>query len=161
MWINSLKLTHVNIHIDSLYLYHLYLHILLLLLIILPVFYEGFPSGASSKEPACQGRRHKRRGFNPWAEGMTTCYGVQACSAHCKISQWTWDEVLELGRDYIQELADWEDGRLASQNNQFLRTWMLDLLWIRDGGRWGNKVKRPFNSCKFLIEWQASGRGMC
>ena len=78
---------------------------------------------------------------------MATCYGVQVCSAHCKISQWIWDEVLELGRDYIQELADWEDSRLASQNNQFLGTWMLDLLWIRDGGRWGN-----------LLEWQSSGR---
>ena len=26
----------------------------------------GFPGGASGKEPACQCRRHKRRGFNPW-----------------------------------------------------------------------------------------------
>ena len=26
----------------------------------------GFPSGASGKEPACQCRRCKRRGFNPW-----------------------------------------------------------------------------------------------
>ena len=27
---------------------------------------EGFPSGASGKEPACQFRRHKRYRFNPW-----------------------------------------------------------------------------------------------
>ena len=26
----------------------------------------GIPGGASSKEPACQYRRHKRHGFNPW-----------------------------------------------------------------------------------------------
>ena len=26
----------------------------------------GFPGGASGKEPACQSRRHKRHGFNPW-----------------------------------------------------------------------------------------------
>ena len=26
----------------------------------------GFPGGASGKEPTCQCRRHKRRGFNPW-----------------------------------------------------------------------------------------------
>ena len=26
----------------------------------------GFPGGVSSKEPACQCRRHKRHGFNPW-----------------------------------------------------------------------------------------------
>ena len=25
-----------------------------------------FPGGTSGKEPACQCRRHKRRGFNPW-----------------------------------------------------------------------------------------------
>ena len=26
----------------------------------------GFPGGASSKEPSCQCRRHKRHGFDPW-----------------------------------------------------------------------------------------------
>ena len=26
----------------------------------------GFPCGASGKEPICQCRRHRRRGFNPW-----------------------------------------------------------------------------------------------
>ena len=29
-------------------------------------WYEGFPGGASSKEPACQCRRHKRCKFDPW-----------------------------------------------------------------------------------------------
>ena len=28
--------------------------------------YEGFPGDVSGKEPACQCRRHKRCGFNPW-----------------------------------------------------------------------------------------------
>ena len=27
---------------------------------------EGFPGGASGKEPTCQCRRHKRYGFHPW-----------------------------------------------------------------------------------------------
>ena len=27
---------------------------------------RGFPGGASGKEPACQCRRHKRCGFDPW-----------------------------------------------------------------------------------------------
>ena len=27
---------------------------------------KGFPGGASGKESACQGRRHKRCGFSPW-----------------------------------------------------------------------------------------------
>ena len=36
-----------------------------------------FPGGASGKEPTCQCKRHKRRGFDPWIgkipleEGMT------------------------------------------------------------------------------------------
>ena len=28
--------------------------------------FMGFPGGASGKEPACQCRRHKRHGFDPW-----------------------------------------------------------------------------------------------
>ena len=28
---------------------------------------NGFPGGAGGKDPACQCRRHKRRGFCPWA----------------------------------------------------------------------------------------------
>ena len=28
---------------------------------------KGFPDVASGKDPACQCRRHKRCGFNPWA----------------------------------------------------------------------------------------------
>ena len=31
-----------------------------------PLHCEGFPSGASSKEPSCQCRRHKRHVFDPW-----------------------------------------------------------------------------------------------
>ena len=27
---------------------------------------RSFPGGTSGKEPACQSRRHKRRGFDPW-----------------------------------------------------------------------------------------------
>ena len=27
---------------------------------------KGFPGGTSDKEPTCQGRRHKRHGFDPW-----------------------------------------------------------------------------------------------
>ena len=33
-------------------------------------FSVGFPGGASGKEPACQCRRRKRRGFNPWVGKM-------------------------------------------------------------------------------------------
>ena len=30
----------------------------------------GFPGGSSGKEPTCQCRRRKRRGFDPWVEVM-------------------------------------------------------------------------------------------
>ena len=37
------------------------------LVCICVVGHEGFPGGASSKEPpACQGKRHRRLGFDPW-----------------------------------------------------------------------------------------------
>ena len=45
---------------------------------------EGLPSGASGKEPACQFRRCKRLGFNPWIwkipwrEGMATHSSILA-----------------------------------------------------------------------------------
>ena len=37
-----------------------------LLLITITVFILGFPGGTSDEEPACQCRRHKRYGFDPW-----------------------------------------------------------------------------------------------
>ena len=44
----------------------------------------GFPSGSAGKEPACQCRRHKRFGFDPWVgkipleEGMATHSSILA-----------------------------------------------------------------------------------
>ena len=35
-------------------------------LVIKCVGHQGFPDDASGKEPACQSRRHKRHGFDPW-----------------------------------------------------------------------------------------------
>ena len=32
--------------------------------------HEGFPGGASGKEPACQCRRQKRCGFHPWVRKL-------------------------------------------------------------------------------------------
>lgn len=50
--------------------------------------------------------------------------------------------------------ADQEDGRQMSQNNHVFRAWMSDsFMDQRWGRRWGNKVKRPCNSCKYLLEW--------
>ena len=38
------------------------------LLYIVVFIHQGFPGGASGKEPICQFRRHKRCGFDPWVE---------------------------------------------------------------------------------------------
>ena len=32
--------------------------------------HQVFPGGASGKEPACQYRRHKRCGFDPWVQSL-------------------------------------------------------------------------------------------
>ena len=34
------------------------------------MYFKGFPGGISGKEPACQCRRRKRNGFNPWVRKM-------------------------------------------------------------------------------------------
>ena len=37
----------------------------------------------------------------------------------------------------------WADGRLMSQYDHLMGSRFQILLWIRDEGRWGNKVKKP------------------
>ena len=77
------------------------------------------------------------------------------------------DEVFGLESASILEPVDGEVGWLAPQNNRFIWAWMLDsgseMMGVGEGeaGRWGNKVKRLFNSREHLLERQASGRGMC
>ena len=45
-------------------LYHVALHYIIVSNVL--TLHEGFPGGASGKEPAGQCRRRKRRGFDPW-----------------------------------------------------------------------------------------------
>ena len=40
--------------------------VLLIIVLLLKVNYLGFPGGTSGKEPACQYRRYKRHGFDPF-----------------------------------------------------------------------------------------------
>ena len=40
----------------------------------------GFPSGTSGKKPACQCRRCKRQGFNPWVRKVSLEEGIAMCS---------------------------------------------------------------------------------
>ena len=53
-----------------------------------PLIWQGqleFPScflgGAGGKEPACQRRRHKRRGFDPWVRKIPTEEGMATHSS--------------------------------------------------------------------------------
>ena len=59
----------------------------------------GFPGGSSGKEPACQSKRHKRWGLDPWVrkiqEGMAIHFSILAweywespCSSDGKESAW-------------------------------------------------------------------------
>ena len=43
----------------------------------------------------------------------------------------------------LRELADREDGRLMSRNHYLTWVWMSGSLMDHNGGKWGNKVKRP------------------
>jgi len=53
--------------------------------------------------------------------------------------------------------ADQEDGRRWHLSSPGCQVFYASEI---EGGR-GEKKKRPFNSCKYLLEWQVSGRGMC
>ena len=50
------------------------------------------------------------------------------------------------------------DGRPASPNNHLAGAWMTCSFMDQRWGKWENKVKRSFNSCKYLLEWQAGQR---
>ena len=56
---------------------------------------EGFPGGASVKEPACQWRRHKRHGFNPWVGNNPL---EEAVAAHFCVLAWRIPWTEEPGR---------------------------------------------------------------
>ena len=61
----------------------------------------------------------------------------------------------------FRELADWKDGRLMSQNNHLVRAWTLVSFMDQRWGEVRKQSKRLFNSCKYCLEWQTLGRGMC
>ena len=41
-----------------------------------------FPGGTSGKEPTCQCKRHKRRGFDPWVGKIPLEEGITAHSSN-------------------------------------------------------------------------------
>ena len=45
----------------------------------------GFPGGVRGKEPVCQCRRHKRRGFDPWVGKIFWRGGL---ATHSSILAW-------------------------------------------------------------------------
>ena len=98
----------------------------------------------------------------PYSKGSTRmylyCYQVQAHSACCSTGQTIEDEVLKQGIWLYSE--SW----LTKMADSCLRIMILlgsgcqILLYIRDGGRWGNKVKRPL-ILQIFPKMAALGRG--
>ena len=62
--------------------------------------------------------------------------------------------MLRQGRDFIQEPADGEDVRLASQNNHWAGSFM-DQRWEEV-----RKQKKPFKSCNCLLGKPQTGWGV-
>ena len=52
-----------------------------------------FPGGTSGKDPTCQCRRHKRRGFNPWVREMAWRKAWQPTWYSCLENTWTEEAV--------------------------------------------------------------------
>ena len=55
----------------------------------------GFPGGASGKEPACQCRRCKRQGFEPWVRKIPL---EESLATHSSILAWRIPWTEEPGR---------------------------------------------------------------
>ena len=111
---------------------------------------------------------------NPWhlkeldmTEQLNTRYKLALLTVWTV--QWVWEKRFwSKEQTLIWEPPDWEDGRLAPQNNHLV-LWLpgsfMDQRWwgggVRGVGRWRSKVKRLFSLCKCALRWQASGRGIC
>ena len=67
----------------------------------------GFPGGTSGKEPACQCRRPKRHGFNPWVGKIPWRKGT---TAHSSILAWRIPWTEELGG--LQSIGSQSQARL-------------------------------------------------
>ena len=57
-----------------------------------------------------------------------------SCSACSWVNQWIQDEVLGAGKDFIRELADWEEERLVPQNNHLVGVLGVRLFYESDMG---------------------------
>ena len=88
----------------------------------------GFPGGASGKEPACQCRRHKRHGFDPWVRKI--CGGGHDSPLQYTCLENPMDRVawwatvhrvsksqirLKQSSTHIQHLAQWSTWRRPSK----------------------------------------------
>ena len=54
---------------------------------------QGFPGGASDKELACQFRRHKRLGFDPWVEKIPWRRAAAAAAKSLQSCPTLWDPI--------------------------------------------------------------------
>lgn len=61
----------------------------------------------------------------------------------------------------MQRAGDLEDGRLMSENNHLDQAWMPGSFMCQTWWEARKQNKRRFNFCEWLLEWQASGAGMC
>ena len=54
---------------------------------------QGFPGGASDKKLACQFRRHKRLGFDPWVEKIPWRRAAAAAAKSLQSCPTLWDPI--------------------------------------------------------------------
>ena len=88
---------------------------------------SGFPGGARGKDPACQCRRHKRHGFNPWVRKIPWRWA------------WQFTPVFLPGESPSEELGGLQAIGLLSQ------TWLKQLSLL------SLPIQRSANLCKVKI----------
>ena len=86
------------------------------------------------------------------------------CSLHDRLvnpGQSTWETGAKARNvTLFRKSADWEDGRLMSQNNHLIGVWMPGSFIEQRGERWGSKVKNPL-ILQISPEMASLGDWMC
>ena len=101
------------------------------------IFCLGFPGGSVVKKSACQGRRCRRCGFDPWVRKIPcNCFSVtKSCLTLCDSMDWNTPGFPAL--HYILELAQ------------------IHIHWVGDAIQLSHSLWPPYSSC--LQSFPASG----
>ena len=115
---------------------------------------SGFPGGTSSKEPACQYRRHKKFGFDPWVRSMPwkrSCNPLQYFCLETPKDRRTWRAAVHRvtkSRAWLKQLSTHAHMRkqtslLEANKNEYLEMYIHLVIIDTSKQSWGHRGIAP------------------